>query len=106
MVVAPSSTSPQELWVSVETKKPEAFVVLLESHFWTNRRAAVEPAIIPGTLPRAELSLRRLQHQTYSTEEEGTVWVAQRHRFLTREFMPGERVGQYFLSYVFRLPHG
>jgi hypothetical protein len=106
MVVAPSSASPYELWVSLDTQKPEAFVVTLESPFWTNRRAAVQPALDPDARPRAELSLRRLNHHTFSTEEEGTVWVARRHRFLNREFMPGERVGQYFLSYIFRLPHG
>ncbi|HKH91833.1 MAG TPA: hypothetical protein VKA54_08520 [Gemmatimonadaceae bacterium] len=106
MVVAPSSASPYELWVSLDTQRPEAFVVTLESEFWTNRRAAVAPALGPDIPPRAELSLRRLHRQTFSTEEEGTVWVARRHRFLGRELIPGERVGRYFLSYLFRLPHG
>ena len=106
MVVAPSSNSPYQLWVSLDTPAPEAFSVSLESEFWTNRRANVRRVAGETAPPRAELSLRRLHQQTFSTEEEGTVWVERRQRFLTREFVPGERVGRYFLSYLFRLPHG
>jgi hypothetical protein len=104
MVVAPSSKAPHELWVSLDTRRPEAFSVLLESEFWSNRRGAVARRGA-NAAPRAELSMRRLKQQTYSNEEEGTVWVERRRRFLTREFAEGERVGRYSLSYLFRLPH-
>src|SRR5688572_16645497 len=38
-VVAPSSPSPYHLWVSLDTRHPERFLVVFESGFWSNRRA-------------------------------------------------------------------
>jgi hypothetical protein len=53
-----------------------------------------------GGIPRAELPLRRAAFQSTQLVEDGTVWVERRRRFLFREFDPGERVGQFFLSYL------
>jgi len=103
--VAPSSPSPYHLWVSLDTKHPEDFEVLLESRFWSNRRATVAAYGGDNASVRAELRLNRLDFQTVSDEEDGTVWIERRRRFLTRAFAPGERVGRYTLSYLTRLGH-
>ncbi|MDF1506200.1 hypothetical protein, partial [Roseisolibacter sp. H3M3-2] len=104
LAVAPFSTSPYALWVSLDTRHPEDFAVVLESGFWANRRAAVAS---PGGAapPRAELRLRRLSHRASTRDvDDGTVWVERRPRFLGREFAGGERVGRYSLPYLVRLP--
>jgi hypothetical protein len=102
-VVGPSSPSPYELWVSLDTSEPETFYVVLESGFWSNRRSEV--ARYPGenASTRAQIRLSRLMRQTTHDPEEGTVWIERRQRFLTREFAPGERVGRYSFSYLNRL---
>jgi hypothetical protein len=102
-VVAPSSPSPYHLWVSLDTRHPERFLVVFESGFWSNRRAEVTPQ--KGTSPsvRAEIRLHRLARQTTDDMEDGTIWIERRRRFLGREFAPGERIGRYSLSYVSRL---
>jgi hypothetical protein len=104
-VVPPSSPSPYLLWVSLETSAPNAFSVVLESQFWSRRRARL--TVHPGSNdpPRAELLLRRIPHQSNANEESGTVWIERRRHFLSREFRPGSRVGRYTLSYLFRLSH-
>ena len=104
-VVGPSSPSPYMLWVSLDTPTPEAFNVVLESQFWSRRRARVTKHAGTNDPPRAELVLRRLPHQSYANEEDGTVWIERRRHFLSREFRPGPRAGRYTLSYLFRLPH-
>jgi hypothetical protein len=104
-VVAPSSPSPYHLWVSLDTKRPESFYVVLESGFWSNRRAEVAAYGGANASVRAEMRLNRLTRQTSREEEDGIVWVERRRRFLSRDFAPGERVGRYTLSYVARLGH-
>jgi len=101
--VTPSSPSPYYLWVSLNTEKPESFQVVLESKFWTNRRAVVKQYSGANASVRAEIRLQRVAHQTSFNEEDGTVWIERRRHFLTREFAPGERVGRYSLSYLSRL---
>lgn len=104
-VVPPASPSPYLLWVSLDTPTPDAFSVVLESQFWSRRRARLTTH--PGTNdpPRAELLLRRVPHQTSASEEDGTVWVERRRHFLSRELRPGARVGRYTLTYLFRLSY-
>jgi hypothetical protein len=100
VVVGPASVSPYHLWVSLDTRRPEAFSVVLESDFWSNRRAEVrEHAGANGSM-RAEIRLRRLSRDLVSDAEDGTIWIERRRRFLSREFTAGERVGRYSLSYV------
>ena len=101
--VGPSSPSPYHLWVSLDTKHPESFYVVLESDFWANRRSTVAAYGGANASVRAELRLNRLARPSARSEEDGTVWVERRRRFLTREFSPGERVGRYSFSYVTRL---
>jgi hypothetical protein len=103
VAVTPSSTSPYYLWVSLDTKRPEAFAVVFESGFWANRRAEVTDHTGVGGSARAEMRLNRLDRQSTRDEEDGTVWVERRQKFLTREFQLGERVGSYSLSYVTQL---
>ena len=105
LVVAPSSPSPYQLWVSLATRHPEDFTVVLESEFWANRRADVARHRGVNGSVRAEIALNRLGRQRTPNQEDGTVWVERRRRFLTREFMPGERVGRYSVSYLTRLDH-
>jgi len=102
-VVTPSSPSPYYLWVSLDTKRPEAFDVVFESGFWSNRRADVAPHADPGGSARAEMRLNRLGRQTTVEQEDGTVWIERRRKFLTREYQSGEQVGRYSLSYVTQL---
>lgn len=103
VAVKPSSSSPYYLWVSLDTKRPEAFTILFESGFWANRRADVEDHTGPGGSMRAEMRLNRLGGQGAVDEEDGRVWVERRRKFLTREFQLGERVGSYSLSYLTQL---
>ena len=105
IAVAPGSSSPYYLWVSLDTKHPKYFSVVLESDYWSNRRADVKPC--GGVTPsvRAEIHLHRLTGMTAANEEDGVVWIERRRRFLTREFHPGERVGRYSIPYLSRLGH-
>jgi hypothetical protein len=104
-VVAPSSPSPYHLWVSLDTKHPDRFLVVLESGFWSNRRSEVTLQTGASPSVRAEIRLQRVARQTTDDEEDGTVWIERRRWFLGREFTPGERVGRYSFSYVNRLGH-
>ena len=72
-VVAPSSPSPYHLWVSLDTRHPDRFLVVFESGFWSNRHAEVAPQ--KGSTPsaRAEIRLQRLARQTTDDEEDGTI---------------------------------
>ena len=103
--VPPSSPSPYDLWVSLNTKHPEYFSVVLESDYWSNRRANVwwhgglEPSV------RAEIPFHRLTGMSAANEEDGIVWVERRRRFLTREFLPGERVGRYTVPFLSHIGH-
>jgi hypothetical protein len=103
-VVAPSSSSSYYLWVSLATKDPSRFRVMLESDFWSNRRVNVTGQRGVSTPARAEILLRR-QSRPAGGEDDATIWVERRLRFLTREFAPGERVGRYSLSYLTHLGH-
>jgi hypothetical protein len=105
VAVPPSSTSPYHLWLSLDTQHPEYFSVVLESSYWSNRRAAVARHDGPTPSVRAEIQLHRLTGLTSANEEDGVVWVERRHRFFTREFHPGERVGRYSIPYLSRLGH-
>jgi hypothetical protein len=102
-VTGPSSPSPYHLWVSLDTNHPEAFYVVLESGFWSNRRSTVAAYGGANASARAELRLKRLARPSTNDEEDGTIWVERRRRFLTREFLPGDPVGRYSFSYVTRL---
>jgi hypothetical protein len=104
-VVAPSSPSPYYLWVSLDTRHPAYFYVAFESGFWSNRRSEVKAHGGANASMRAEIRLHRVVRQTSRNEEDGTVWIERRRRFLFREFGPGERVGRYSFSYVSRLEH-
>jgi hypothetical protein len=104
-VVAPSSGSPGYLWVSLNTRRPEYFFVVLESEYWSNRRAQVTPHSGADASMRAEIQLQRAPAPSTDDQEDGTVWVERRHRFLTREFTPGARIGRYDLFYLNRLGH-
>jgi hypothetical protein len=100
-VVGALSSSSYQLSVSLDTHRPGDFSVVFESEFWANRRAAVVPR---GELPpSAELRLTRTGTQAGSSEEDGTVWIERRRRFLGREMAPGARVGHYTFSYVSRI---
>ena len=101
---APSSPSPYQLWVVLDTPDPDRFAVVFESDFWVNRRAHLTPSGRAGVPPRAELRLTRRTRQTTRDVDAGVVWVERRPRFLTREFAAGERVGRYSLSYIVRRP--
>jgi hypothetical protein len=100
-VVGASSSSSYELSVSLDTRRPGDFSVVFESEYWANRRAAVVPR--DDLPPNAEVRLTRTSTQAGSDEENGTVWIERRRRFLGREMAPGERVGHYTLSYVSRI---
>jgi hypothetical protein len=102
-VTGPSSPSPYHLWVSLDTNQPDAFYVVLESGFWSNRRSTVAAYGGANASARAELRLKRLARPTTTDEEDGIIWVERRRRFLTREFLPGDLVGRYSFSYVTRL---
>ncbi len=103
MATAPTSPLPDYLWVSLDTKNPEDFLVVLESDYWSNRRVEVSPHTGANGSMRAEIQLRRAPAPGDENKTDGIVWVERRHRFLTRDFAPGERVGRYDLSYIHHL---
>jgi hypothetical protein len=105
MVVAPSSPLPEHLWVSLKTMHPDRFLVVLESNYWLNRRAAANARNAANGSVRAEIQLQRSEAATTSDTEQGTVWIERRYQFLNREFVPGEHIGRYDLSYLNRLGH-
>jgi hypothetical protein len=100
--VAPSSSSPYYVWVSLDTKDPARFQVVFESDFWSNRRVRVLAQRASNVPARAEILLHRLPAPT-GKEDEATVWIERRFKFLTREYTPGERVGCYSLAYLTHL---
>jgi hypothetical protein len=104
-VVAPSSPSPYYLWVSLDTAHPRDFRIVLESRYWSNRRAGVARYGGANASVRAELLLHRMTGQGSTDGEDGTIWIERRQHFLGREFAPGERVGRYSVSYINRLTH-
>ncbi|HTI71780.1 MAG TPA: hypothetical protein VMF06_17525 [Candidatus Limnocylindria bacterium] len=104
-VVAPISPSLTRLWVSLDTKRPEAFRVALDSRYWANRRVDVAEHKGANGSVRAEIYLDRIWDTPVRDPEDGTVWIERRHKFLNREFHPGERVGRYSLSYINKLGH-
>jgi hypothetical protein len=93
------------LWVSLDTKHPAYFSAVLDSGYWSNRRSEVRRhgGVTPSV--RAEIQLHRLTGATAAKEEDGVVWIERRRRFLSREFLPGERVGCYSIPYLTRLGH-
>ncbi|MBE2214579.1 MAG: hypothetical protein IAE82_11965 [Opitutaceae bacterium] len=99
-VVTPGSPSPYYLWVSIDAESPRHFRAVLESEFWSNRRVDFERYGGARGGVRAELALRRASHQVYDREDEGVVWIERRRRFLGREYVSGERVGRYHVSYL------
>jgi hypothetical protein len=103
--VPPASPSPYELWVSLDTKYPQYFSVVLESPYWSNRREEVK--LHGGASPsvRAEIHFHRLTGVGDGSENDGDVWIQRRQRFLIREFNPGERIGRYSLPYLSHLGH-
>jgi hypothetical protein len=94
-----ASTSPDVVRVVLHTRHPRQFAVLMTSGFWSNRRVDLVSDGSTDTTAYAELRLTRSADQTTRDVLDGTVWVERRRRFLTREFTPGERVGQYSLTY-------
>ena len=103
--VVPASPSPYELWISLDTEHPEYFCAVLESDYWSNRRAEVKRygGVTPSV--RAQIPFHRLIGITTANENQGYVWVERRQRFLMREYNPGERVGRYSIPYLTRLGH-
>ena len=104
-LVGPSSASPYHLWVSLATAHPRSFEVVFESEFWANRRALLAEHPESEVAARAELRLRRLSRPSTVGPDHGVVWVERRRSFLGRNFMPGERVGRYTLSYLNDRPY-
>ena len=105
LVVPPGSPSPYFLWVSIDSNSPRHFRVVFESNFWSNRQAEFKVyGGVDGSV-RAEIPLRRLSRELFTSEDDGTIWIERRRRFLGREYVAGERVGRYFFSYVSRLEH-
>jgi hypothetical protein len=104
-VVAPGSPSPYYLWVSLHTNRPDAFAAELESAFWANRRANVIAYGGADGSARAEMRLTRYARPTTIDEEDGTVSIVRRRRFLGREFGTGERVGSYPFAHLTNLSH-
>jgi hypothetical protein len=100
VAVEPGSPSPYDLWVSLDTDHPEYFSAVLESSYWSNRRAEVRRSggVIPSV--RAEIHLHRLVGRAAANDENGTIWIERRRRFLNREYLPGERVGRYSIAYL------
>jgi hypothetical protein len=94
-MIAPLSVSPYQLQIGLDTERPRDFAVVLESGFWANRRTVVTAV---GGVSRAELRLSRLARQPSRDIDDGVVWVERRRRFLTREFVEGERVGRIALG--------
>jgi hypothetical protein len=105
VAVPPSSPSPYSLWVSLNTTHPAYFRVVLESDYWSNRRSEVRQHTELTPSVRAEIPFHRLTGMSPANEEDGVVWLERRRRFLTREFLPGERVGRYSIPYLSHLGH-
>jgi hypothetical protein len=105
VAVTPASPSPYVLWVSLNTKHPRYFGVVMESEYWSNRRENVKwrDELIPSM--RAEIPFHRLIGVSQASEDEGAVWIERRRHFLTREYFPGERVGRYSIPYLSHLGH-
>jgi hypothetical protein len=105
VAIEPASPSPYFIWASLDTRHPRYFGAVLESPYWSNRRADVrlQGGLTPSV--RAEIQLHRVIATTAADHEEGFVWIERRRRFLTREFLPGERVGRYSIRYLTRLGH-
>lgn len=104
-VVRPGSPSPYLLWVSLDTKRPEAFRAELESGFWSNRRADVVAYGGADGSARAEMRLTRSGRQNTIDEQDGTVWIERRRTFLNREFQGGERIASYPFAHITGLHH-
>jgi len=51
------------------------------------------------------MRLNRLSRQASVDEEDGTVWIERRRKFLTRDYDSGERIGSYSFSHITRLKH-
>jgi hypothetical protein len=96
-VAAAFSPSPYVVRMRLDTPHAGAFAVVLESEFWSNRRAASAGGGL-GAGAYAELRLTRSPVQITRDVQNGRIWVERRRRFLTREFTPGERVGDYSLA--------
>ncbi|HEY0944050.1 MAG TPA: hypothetical protein VGD81_02245 [Opitutaceae bacterium] len=101
--LASSSPSSELLWVSLDTDRPQYFRVVLESHFWTNRRVDVVKHGGPWGASRAEIRLIRVGATVSRDPRNGVVWIERRNRLLWREYEPGERVGRYPLHYLLDL---
>jgi hypothetical protein len=104
-VVVPGSPSPYHLWVSLDTDRPDGFEAVLESGFWSNRRAHVFAYGGKNGSVRAEMRLTRNGRPNTIDQENGTVWITRRRKFLGREYTAGERVASYPLSHVNALSH-
>jgi hypothetical protein len=104
-VVLPGSPSPYYLWVSLDTDRPEAFTAKLESGFWSNRHADVVAYGGADASVRAEMRLSRNGHQSTIDEQNGTVSIERRRKFLIREFHPGERIASYPFAHITGLDH-
>ena len=102
---APSSPAPAWLWVSLDTKMPDAFLVVMESGYWANRRALVASHAGANASTRAEIQLRRSPAPDSDDRDDGVVWVERRQKLLNREFGPGECVGRYDLPYLNSIAH-
>ena len=104
-VVSPGSPSPYYLWVSLDSKRADAFRAALESEFWSNRRADVVAYGGANASVRAEMRLSRNGRPSTIDEQDGMVWIERRRKFLNRDFMGGERIASYPLAHVTGLPH-
>jgi hypothetical protein len=104
-VVSPGSPSPYYLWVSLDSRRADAFRAALESEFWSNRRADVVAYGGAGGSVRAEMRLSRHGRPSTIDERNGTVWIERRRKFLNREFLGGERVASYPLARITGLPN-
>jgi hypothetical protein len=104
-LVPPGSPSPYYLWVSLDTKRADAFTAQLESGFWSNRQGNVVAYGGADGSARAEIRLTRAGRQSTIDEQDGTVSIERRRKFLTREFQAGERVASYPFAHVTGLHH-
>ena len=104
-VVGPGSPSPYNLWVSLDTDRPDAFKAALESGFWSNRRADVIAYGGADGSVRAEMRLTRNGRPNTIDDQDGMIWIERRRKFLSREFEAGERIASYPLSHLNGLNH-
>jgi hypothetical protein len=104
-VVAPGSPSPYYLWISLDTRRPEAFTAELESNFWSNRRANVIAYGGADGSARAEMRLNRTGRAETLDERDGIIWIERRRKFLTREFQPGDRIASYPFAHMAGIRH-